>query len=243
MADMSAAAAAAAASSHSIAAALGAVRAKVPAATVRLVAVSKTKPAAAVLEAYQAGQRVFGENYVQELEEKARQLPSDIQWHFIGHLQSNKVRQLVEIPNLAAVESVDRLKIAAALQRACESIGRASLPVYIEVNTSGEESKSGCAPGETDELVRRIRETCPSLRVAGLMTIGSPHPEPPERDFHLLREMRDRCASLVDHALELSMGMSNDFELAIRCGSSSVRVGSAIFGHRDYAAAPTAGAV
>ncbi|KAF0853119.1 mitochondrial PLPDE III YBL036c euk domain-containing protein [Andalucia godoyi] len=205
--------------------------------SVRLVAVSKTKPASAVLAAYDAGQRVFGENYVQELVDKAPVLPKDIQWHFIGHLQSNKAKSIVEIPNLQCVESVDREKVADALQKACEKANRPLLDVMIQVNTSGEDTKSGCDPSHAENLVRHVLDTCPALRVKGLMTIGSPNPSPPNRDFELLRTLRNQCqvtfaGRVCD--LELSMGMSHDFVLAIENGSTNVRVGSSIFGNRVY---------
>ncbi|GIM16991.1 hypothetical protein Vretimale_19549 [Volvox reticuliferus] len=125
---------------------------------VRLVAVSKTKPVEALQEAYDAGQRVFGENYVQEMLDKAPALPSDIQWHFIGHLQSNKVKAIVEnVPNLAMVETVDSTKLADKLNRAVDLAGRTEpLAVMVQVNTSGEESKFGLEPGECVALAKHI---------------------------------------------------------------------------------------
>ena len=206
----------------------------------RLVAVSKTKPAAAVLEAYAAGQRHFGENYVQELVDKAPELPGDIAWHFIGHLQSNKAKVVARIPNLFVVESVDSAKLATALDR-CVPRERAPLRVMVQVNTSGEDSKSGVEPSEATELVRFVASECPSLKVVGLMTIGRLGDVSPEC-FQCLASCRDSVLAAAIQGVpgadefELSMGMSGDFELAIQWGSTNVRVGSTIFGDRDYGA-------
>lgn len=143
--------------------------------TIRLVAVSKTKPADNIKELYDAGFRAFGENYFQELVEKAQTLPKDIKWHFIGHLQSSKASKLIkEVPNLAVLETVDSAKLAGKLNNACVQAGRPSLDVFIQVDTSGEETKSGVTAGaELDELLQLVRDSCPRLRVAGLMTIGA----------------------------------------------------------------------
>jgi hypothetical protein len=202
------------------------------------VAVSKTKPADAVREAHAAGQRHFGENYVQELVAKAGELPADINWHFIGTLQSNKARTLLSVPNLFCVETVDRQKTASALSKAVEAAGRASpLRVLVQVNTSGEESKSGCAPDEAPDLAAFVVEECPQLELAGLMTIGAPDDSEEPVAFQTLESARAEVAQRLGmpyESLELSMGMSDDFETAIRMGSDSVRVGSLIFGARDY---------
>lgn len=205
----------------------------------RLVAVSKTKPAEAVKEAYDAGHRTFGENYVQELLDKAPELPSDIQWHFIGHLQSNKVKALVEgVPNLAMVETVDSAKLADRLDRCVAAAGRAEpLAVAVQVNTSGEESKYGVEPSEVVALAAHVAKSCPHLRLAGLMTIGMPDYSSRPENFECLSKCRDEAAAALGLSpgdLELSMGMSGDFEAAIAMGSTNVRVGSTIFGARDY---------
>jgi PLP dependent protein len=206
----------------------------------RLVAVSKTKPADAVREAYAAGHRHFGENYVQELVTKAGELPADIQWHFIGTLQSNKAKALLSVPNIFCVETVDREKAATALDAAAKSIGRESkLRVLVQVNTSGEESKSGCAAEEAVALAKHVVDHCPRLELGGLMTIGAPDESEEPIAFRTLFETRDKVAEhlrVPAANLELSMGMSGDFEAAIRMGSDSVRVGSLIFGARDYSA-------
>ncbi|KAK9373442.1 uncharacterized protein V1513DRAFT_426612 [Lipomyces chichibuensis] len=206
----------------------------------RLVAVSKLKPASDIQALYaSAGHRHFGENYVQELVDKAVQLPSDIQWHFIGSLQSNKCATLASIPNLFAVETVDAVKKARKLNDA-RSEQWEKLNVFIQVNTSGEESKSGVAPGkETVEVARYIVNDCPRLKLLGLMTIGSiarSHAAAvgeQNEDFTVLLDTKQLVESeLGVDSLELSMGMSQDFEDAIKQGSTNVRIGSVIFGAR-----------
>jgi len=201
----------------------------------RLVAVSKTKPAALVRTCFDAGQLHFGENYVQELVTKSKQLPEDIRWRFIGHLQSNKCKQVLSVANLDCVETVDSVKLATALNKACAA--RSSpLSIMVQVNTSGEETKSGVDPDRVVEVIKEIKEKCKSLRLSGLMTIGRPGDS--EEDFRKLAEChRKVCAELnlpLDE-LELSMGMSHDYKLAIEKGSTNVRVGSSIFGERHYA--------
>ena len=204
---------------------------------VQLVAVSKTKPIEAIKNLYDAGYRHFGENYFQELVEKSQALPSDIQWHFIGHLQSSKSGKIIrEVPNLAVVETVDSEKLAGKLNNACETARRNLLDVYIQVDTSGEDTKSG-VDHATDELLNLatfIKEQCPLLHVRGLMTIGAPGDL---SCFDRLVACREPVATAVGvrpEELVLSMGMSGDFEAAIERGSTSVRVGSTIFGARIY---------
>ena len=205
---------------------------------VQLVAVSKTKPVQLLQAAYNAGQRHFGENYVQELVEKASQMPSDIKWHFIGPLQSNKAKVLLSVPNLYVVESVDREKIASALDKAVATNNRSDpLKVMVQVNTSSEETKSGCNPGETLALADFVENKCEKLELIGLMTIGAPDTSEEPEAFRILSQERDAVAeglSKDKESLKLSMGMSSDYEAAIRMGSDSVRVGSTIFGARDY---------
>ena len=201
----------------------------------KLVCVSKTKPAENIQTLYNAGFRVFGENYFQELLLKAEVLPEDIEWHFIGHLQSAKATKLVKsVPNLSVVETVDNLKLAQKLNSACKAIERRPLSIYIQVDTSGEETKSGVDPVDLVDLVKVIRDECPSLVIAGLMTIGAPE------DFTCFDRL---AASRVEVAaalgvdplsLALSMGMSGDYEAAIERGATNVRVGSTIFGARLY---------
>ncbi len=201
-------------------------------ASVRLVAVSKTKSAELVREAYAAGQRAFGENYAQELATKAetlRDLP-DVQWHFIGHLQTNKAR--VVAAHAHVVHTVDSAALARELgKRAAKGERAAPLPVLIEVNVAGEAQKAGAAPSEIDEVMRAIADH-PSLALRGLMTV------PPADDLPGARRVFETLVSLRNlHGgpqvlPELSMGMSHDLEVAVACGATLVRVGTAIFGAR-----------
>lgn len=233
-------------SSTPVAEALAAIRSKVKAASAsaeqpqepRLVAVSKTKPVELLREAYDAGMRDFGENYVQELVAKAPDMPSDISWRFIGKLQSNKAKVLVSgVPSLACVETVDSKKLASKLQTAVSALDpprTMPLDVMVQVNTSPwEGTKSGVEVEEASELALHIRDACPDLRLVGLMTIGAPGES---SCFDALSDCRRVVAEALglnsEDSLELSMGMSGDFEVAIAKGSTSVRVGSSIFGAR-----------
>lgn len=235
------------AAASDVASALASVSARLTAASARagratpprLVAVSKTKPTAALAAAYAAGQRVFGENYVQELLDKAPAMPADVAWHFIGHLQSNKAKALVAgVPNLACVETVDSVKLADKLNDAAAAAGRGTpLAVLVQVNTSGEASKHGVAPADAPALAAHIATSCPGLAVKGLMTIGQPDYTSRPENFTCLAATRDAVAAALaipPSTLELSMGMSGDFEAAAEMGSTSVRVGSSIFGAREY---------
>ncbi|KAJ8626911.1 hypothetical protein MRB53_020218 [Persea americana] len=205
---------------------------------VRVVAVSKTKPISLIRQLYDAGHRCFGENYVQELIEKGPQLPEDIVWHFIGHLQSNKAKALLAaVPNLDMVEGVDNEKIANHLDRAVANIGRKPLRVLVQVNTSGEASKSGVDPSGCIELAKHVKLECPNLEFSGLMTIGmADYSSTPENFRTLLNCKTEVCKALgiTEQLCELSMGMSGDFEQAIEKGSTNVRIGSTIFGPREY---------
>ena len=219
---------------------------------VRLIAVSKLKPATDILALHTStppNQHYdFGENYAQELTEKSLLLPKTIRWHMIGGLQTNKCKPLAEqVANLYCVSSVDTAKKADALEKGRAALAEKqsdasveALRVLVQINTSGEESKSGVEPRDAAELCRHVRERCPHLRLAGLMTIGaiarSQAAEDSENeDFVTLRETRDKVAGelgVEKGDLELSMGMSSDFEAAIEQGSDEVRVGTTIFGER-----------
>ncbi|KAF9892349.1 hypothetical protein FE257_002126 [Aspergillus nanangensis] len=218
---------------------------------IRLIAVSKLKPAADILALHQspASHLHFGENYVQELHEKSKLLPPTIRWHMIGGLQSNKCAALArEVRGLWAVESVDSEKKASLLDRGWgertpelrATDADSQLRVFVQVNTSGEENKSGVDPSDgAVSLCRFIGEKCPRLRLQGLMTIGAiarskaTTAENENEDFICLRETRDRIVrELGLEKLELSMGMSEDFEGAIALGSDEVRVGTTVFGDR-----------
>lgn len=209
-----------------------------PADRVKVVAVSKTKPVSLIRQVYDAGQRCFGENYVQELLDKAPQLPEDIEWHFIGHLQSNKAKSLLAgVPNLAMVETVDDEKIANHLDRVVASIGRKPLKVLVQVNTSGEESKFGVEPSGCVELAKHVKLSCPNLEFSGLMTIGMLDYSSTPENFRALSNCRTEVCNalgITEEQCELSMGMSADFEQAIEMGSTIVRIGSTIFGAREY---------
>jgi len=202
-------------------------------ASIRLVAVSKTRPSGDVLEACQAGQTVFGENYVQELVAKAAEVTAAVEWHFIGHLQSNKVRQVAGL--VAMIHSIDRLSLAEEVSRQWGRLGR-SCDVLVQVNISGEASKSGTTEAEALYLVRAVANL-PYVRVRGLMTMP-PFFDDPGAARPFFAELR-RLARCIDaegipgvEMCELSMGMSGDFEAAIQEGATLVRVGTSIFGAR-----------
>jgi PLP dependent protein len=202
---------------------------------VRLVAVSKTKPASAVAEAFRAGQEIFGENYVQELVAKVPALPGDISWHFIGHLQSNKVRQIAGLVQM--IHSVDRLSLAQEIDRQWGNIGKVC-DILVQVNISREETKSGTSSDELLGLVKAIA-VLPHVRIRGLMTMPPffDDPEAARPFFKALRELAREVEAAQIPGVEMrefSMGMSGDFEAAIAEGSTLVRVGSAIFGEREY---------
>mmetsp|Transcript_24347 Transcript_24347/g.39790 ORF Transcript_24347/g.39790 Transcript_24347/m.39790 type:complete len:297 (+) Transcript_24347:26-916(+) len=205
---------------------------------VRLVAVSKTKPLALLKQAYASGQRVFGESYAQELVEKAKEMDEDnVQWHFIGGLQSNKANMLVKgvVPfGKLVIETVATAKVANKLNDAMADFEEKKLAVMVQVNTSGEEAKSGVTPDEAIQLCQHIITDCPRLDLMGLMTIGAIGDI---SNFETLSKCRDSVAEALGmdpKSLELSMGMSGDFEEAIKYGATNVRVGSTIFGERDY---------
>jgi pyridoxal phosphate enzyme (YggS family) len=210
-------------SEDTIASRLAAVRRAVPAG-VTLVAVSKSHPAGAIREAHAAGQRDFGENYVQEWREKAGALADlpGIAWHFIGSLQTNKVKYLAG--RVALVHTVDREELGREIATRWERAGGRAR-VLVEVNLGGEASKGGCQPGAVPGLVERLR-AFPALEVAGLTCIPPPE-EDPRPHFRALRALRDSLG-----LVELSMGMSGDYPAAIEEGSTLVRVGTAIFGER-----------
>jgi pyridoxal phosphate enzyme (YggS family) len=197
-------------------------------ASVRLIAVSKTKPPVAIREAYAAGQRDFGENYAQELDAKARALADleDLVWHFIGHLQSNKAKLVARSAHV--VHTVDSEALARDLGR---RVAGRSLPVLIEVNVGGEPQKLGASPGEIEEVARAV-EMQPSLVLRGLMTMPPDDREAAKKAFETLGSLRGLHGGAA-RLPELSMGMSGDLEVAIAAGASMVRVGTAIFGPRS----------
>ena len=201
--------------------------------SVRLLAVSKTKPLADVLAAAEAGQLAFGENYVQEGAEKALATAErHFEWHFIGPLQSNKTRQVAE--HFAWVHSIERLKIAERLS-AQRPEGLPPLQVCVQVNVSGEASKSGCAPDEALALCLAVA-ALPRLTLRGLMAIPEPCDDAAAQrePFRLLRQIADAVRAAGVPLDTLSMGMSHDLEAAVAEGATMVRIGTAIFGERNY---------
>ncbi|CAH2059669.1 unnamed protein product, partial [Iphiclides podalirius] len=199
-----------------------------PQVTPRLVAVSKIKPASLIIQAYEAGQRHFGENYVNELAEKASdplilEKCNEIKWHFIGHLQTNKINKLLGSPGLFMVETVDSAKLADNLNKQWVKYrkGEEKLKVMVQINTSGEEAKNGIEPPETCDLVENLLKNCPNLEFVGLMTIGQydyDMSKGPNPDFVTLAKCREEVCEKLNldiNKVELSMGMSTDFEHAI----------------------------
>ena len=201
---------------------------------VALMAVSKVHPVEVILEAYAAGQRLFGENRVQEFQEKSQHVSelADARFHLIGPLQSNKTNRAAEL--FDSVDTVDSLKIAQRLNSAAATLGK-KMPVLIEVKLSPEESKHGLAPEELPGLLTAL-ETLESVKAVGLMTVPpwSEDAETARPYFRELRRLRDEAQKAHPAITQLSMGMSNDFVVAIEEGSTCVRVGTALFGKREY---------
>ncbi|MBQ1492509.1 MAG: YggS family pyridoxal phosphate-dependent enzyme [Blautia sp.] len=202
---------------------------------VTLIAVSKTKPVPMLLEAYEAGERVFGENKVQEILEKGPLMPADVSWHMIGHLQRNKVKGAVTWAKM--IHSVDSMRLAQAISQEAVKQGKV-VPVLIEVNVAGEDSKFGVAPHETIPLVQEMA-LLEGIEVKGLMTIA-PFVEDPEENRDVFRTLKKLSSDISQEHLGnvsmdvLSMGMTNDYEVAIQEGATMVRVGTGIFGERVY---------
>ena len=202
---------------------------------VTLVAVSKTHPAGAIREAYDAGHRIFGESRPQELREKYDVLPKDIEWHMIGHLQTNKVKYIA--PFVRLIHSVDSARLAEAIQKEAAKCGR-TIDILLEIHVAEEETKTGWNIGELMDYVRTAPfARMPDLCVRGVMGIATNTDDEAviRRDFGELR----RCFELLRPYFgarfdTLSMGMSHDYPLAVECGATMVRVGSLIFGERDY---------
>ena len=202
-------------------------------ASVRLVAVSKTRPAADIIAAFKAGQTVFGENYIQELVTKLTEVREAVQWHVIGHLQSNKVKYIAG--RVALIHSVDRISLAQEIDRQWSKLGKVC-DVLIQVNIAGEATKSGTTEAGAIQLVRECA-LLPSIKVKGLMTMPPffDDPDAARPCFAELRRLSEAISAQqiagVD-MVELSMGMSGDFEAAVQEGATLVRIGTAIFGER-----------
>lgn len=203
---------------------------------VQLLLATKTIPAEKIITAIKAGEKLIGENKMQELKQKMPALSGmDVESHFIGHLQTNKIKDV--LPYVSCIQSVDRLALAEKLDKRLQAEGR-SLKVFIQVNTSFEQSKYGVHPGEALKLIKAVNRL-DTLHVQGLMTIGlfAADPEKVRPSFSLLRETRNRAVNegiITTEAAGLSMGMSGDLETAIEEGATIVRVGTAIFGKRPY---------
>ena len=199
---------------------------------VQLVAVSKTKPIEALIEAYEAGQRVFGENKVQEMVSKWEALPKDIQWHMIGHVQTNKIKYMA--PFVSVVHGVDRLKVLKEIDKQAQKVDRV-IDCLLQIHISEEQTKFGFDPEEMKVLLPELN-TYSNVRVRGLMGMATNTSDKDQikQEFMHLRELFEQFAQKQQWDM-LSMGMSGDYQIAIQEGSTHVRIGSAIFGARNYA--------
>ena len=209
-------------------------RAGRPAGSVKLLAVSKTFPVEDIMQAYNDGQRLFGENRLQEAMSKIPAMPTDCEWHLIGPLQRNKVRKALE-QGFGLLQAVDSLRLAEAIARIAGELN-CTARILLEVNVDGEESKHGFTPAEVQELWEQL-VALPHLDIRGLMCIPAPTktPEGARPAFRALRELAETLRSRGPLPLpELSMGMSHDYTVAVEEGATIVRVGSAIFGKREY---------
>ncbi|MBO4846835.1 MAG: YggS family pyridoxal phosphate-dependent enzyme [Lachnospiraceae bacterium] len=201
----------------------------------RLIAVSKTKPVEMLQEAYDAGMRDFGENKVQEILDKYDKLPSDIRWHMIGHLQTNKVKYIAD--KVYMIHSVDSVKLATEISRRAIQAGRV-IPVLIEINIGNEDSKFGIKPDELEDLLRQIADL-EGIKISGLMCVA-PYTEYAEENRVYFKQMKQLSVDIMQKNIDnvfmnvLSMGMSGDYEVASSEGATYVRVGTGIFGERDY---------
>lgn len=204
----------------------------------RLVAVSKYHPAEAIMQAYDAGQRIFGESHVQELRQKYEQLPKDISWHFIGHLQTNKVKYIA--PYITLIEAVDSYKLLAEINKQAGKHGRI-IPCLLEIHIAQEESKYGFTPESCREMLASGEwKNLNNVRIAGVMGMATNTDDETqiEQEFRTLKALFDEWKQIFfanePSFKEISMGMSHDYRIAVRAGSTLVRVGSKIFGERNY---------
>lgn len=202
--------------------------------SVTLVAVSKTKPNELILEAYETGHRDFGENYVQELVDKREQLPKDIQWHFIGHLQSNKVKYIVPFVHL--IHGVDSFKLLKEINKQAAKVNRV-VNCLLQIHIAQEETKFGFDFNECETVLRSEElKQLNNIKLLGFMSMASntDNREQVKKEFDSLRKFSDNMKENNSQLSVLSFGMSNDYELAIESGSTMVRIGSSIFGDRTY---------
>jgi PLP dependent protein len=200
---------------------------------VKLVAAAKTKSPAEILEAVDAGVTIIGENYVQEAAEAFAPVGRRVRWHFIGHLQTNKVKKAVEIFDM--IETVDSADLAREIDKRCRAIGK-TMPILVEVNSGEEEQKAGVRPADAEGLIRTVA-TLPNVRVEGLMTMGPYEGDPEESRpyFKITKKLFDNIAALAIPGVAmttLSMGMTNSYRVAIEEGANMVRIGTKIFGPR-----------
>jgi len=217
----------------SIAFNIQAIKSKLPP-QVTLVAVSKTKPVAHILEAYNAGQRIFGENKIQEMASKYEQMPRDIQWHMIGHVQSNKVKLMASFVTL--VHGVDSLKLLEEIDKQAQKHNRV-IDCLLQIHIADEETKFGMDENELTELLDSSEyQNLKNIKVKGLMGMATftDNQQQIEKEFKFLKLIFDRISANHPEMDTLSMGMSGDYEMAIACGSNMVRIGSSIFGERNY---------
>lgn len=200
---------------------------------VKLIAVSKTRSNDEILELYNAGHKVFGENRVQELIEKQEVLPKDIQWHLIGHLQRNKVKYIAEFVHL--IHSVESDKLLQEINKQANRFERI-IPCLLQIKIAEEETKFGLDKEEAENILKTYREKFENVQIIGVMGMATftDDMEQVRREFKSLKKVYDHFQTLDGDIQVLSMGMSGDYELAIEEGSNMVRVGSAIFGERDY---------
>lgn len=202
---------------------------------VTLVAVSKTKPVSDLMEAYNAGQRIFGENKIQEMTEKWEEMPKDIQWHMIGHVQTNKVKYMAEYVSL--VHGVDSLKLFKEINKQAKKHNRV-IDVLLQMHIAEEETKFGLDENELDEILNQIKnDKFESIKIIGLMGMATftENQNQIKKEFLHLKSIFDKLNTENLQLNTLSMGMSGDYKLAIDCGSTMIRIGSSIFGGRNYA--------
>jgi pyridoxal phosphate enzyme (YggS family) len=222
----------------SIAKNLTEIKSQLPA-HVTLVAVSKTKPVADLMEAYNAGQLIFGENKIQEMTEKWEQMPKDIEWHMIGHVQSNKVKFMADYVSL--IHGVDSLKLLQEINKQAKKHNRV-IDCLLQIHIAEEETKFGLDEFELDEILKQVqneKSEFENIRIVGLMGMATftENTTQIEKEFNHLKSIFDKInkLSIINYQLSiLSMGMSGDYQLAISCGSTMVRIGSSIFGNRNY---------
>jgi pyridoxal phosphate enzyme (YggS family) len=198
---------------------------------VSLVAVSKTKPIEDINEAYKAGQRVFGENKIQEMASKWEVLPKDIEWHMIGHVQTNKVKYMAHFVDL--IHGVDSLKLLKEIQKQANKHNR-TIRCLIQIRIASEDTKFGIPENELEDLLERA-QAYPNLKIVGLMGMATftDNKAQIHSEFTRLKKLFDKSKIRFPDLTQLSMGMSDDFELAIECGSTMIRVGSKLFGSRN----------